>query len=370
MKLTATREALMRPLKTTAPLTSGKQILPILSHVMISATTAGVTLTATDTEAQITSVMDPNGYAITAAGSICAPARKLFDIIRLLPDAAEIDLDLVDNRLHVNSGRSRFRLLTLPSDTFPAFDAGDVTTTVTTTRARLQRALDATAPAMGVDDVRHYLNGALLRIEDGALLVVGSDGHRLATYTIDVANLDGSPAVSAIIPRRAALEVSKLLRDGATADVTLRIGLRSVSVETGTDTFATRTIEAAYPRFERLIPAAFIGECAVGTSALAGGLQRVGAVAASGRGVRLEAQGETISLSCVSSDDEQGSDEIEARIDGDAVTQGFNLDYLLAALGQITSPHDVRLQFAANGGCLITDPSDDALMTLIMPMRL
>jgi len=370
IKMTSTREALLRPLKTTAPLTSGKQILPILSHVMISAAADGVTMTATDTEAQITSVPDPNGYTVETPGVVCAPARKLFDIIRLMPDAAEVSIEVIDARLNVTAGRSKFRLLTLPADSFPAFDPGDVTTTITLPRARLQRALDATAHAMGVDDVRNYLNGTLLRIENGTLTAVGSDGHRLSTYAIDLGDLTGSAAASAIIPRRSALEIAKMLRDGAGPNVTLRIGARSVSVDTGSDAFATRTIEASYPRFERLIPESFIAECNVGTSSLASGLQRVGAVASGNRGARVEAGESLIRLSCASAEDEQGSDEIEARIDGEAVTQGYNIEYLLAALGQVTSQHDVRLQFADTGGCMITDPSDDALMGLIMPMRL
>jgi DNA polymerase-3 subunit beta len=366
MKLTLPREALLRPLKSTVPVANGKATLPILNHVMIAAEAGALTVTSTDTEAQVIARADV-AMDHEATGAVCAPARKLLDIVRLLPDGADLKIDLDGQKLRIVSGRSRFHIGTLPADSFPLFDAGDVLCTVNIESGRIGRALDVVAPAMGISDVRYYLNGTLLRISDGDMQIVGSDGHRISRYRLHDANIDGEDC-DAIIPRAAALEMSKALRD-ADGHVTIGIGARSVTLNIGRGQFATRTIEARYPNFERLIPTDFSAHVECARSDLVTALQRIATLCADSRGGRLVIDDHGIALNAANSENESAVDEISAAKTGDNANVGYNIDYLLNALAQVTSDR-VCMDIAAAGYCMISDPADDAMLALIAPTRL
>lgn len=366
MKLTITRETLLAPLKTTAPLAAGKSTLPVLSHVLIEATPSGLTLTTSDTEAEIVA---RTGCETDVGWTACAPHRKLFDITRLLPAEAEISIEMQPNKLSVRSGRSRFSLTTLPAESFPQFDRFGFLRELRLEPASLERQMDAVSHAMAVSDVRFYLNGMLLHIIGDELIAVASDGHRLARYVMP--GLPPGDDIACIVPRQAAIEMVKALRTTGEKQVTLRLGTNSVQLDFGAMRFTTKTIEGRYADYTRVIPHQFAAECTVGRTALSAAIQRVGLASTDEKyhGMAITSTDSGLALSSTGSQESTAEDYVDADFSGDPLRQGFNVDYMLQALGEIRSD-TARLQFAEAGHCLVTDPGDPNLTLTVSPMRL
>src|SRR5204863_2546920 len=210
LKIKTTNDKLLGPLQQVTGIVERRHTLPILSNVLISASDGNVDFLATDLEVQITSrARLGNG----AEGSVTAAARKLYDILRSLPEDAEVSLEAKENRMTVRAGKSRFNLQTLAAADFPRMvEAKDASKTLTLPQKALKHALGLVQFAMAVQDIRYYLNGVLFSVDKDTLRVVATDGHRLSFASRDLGSDHGS--VEAILPRKAVLELSKLLGDG------------------------------------------------------------------------------------------------------------------------------------------------------------
>jgi DNA polymerase III subunit beta len=371
MKFKLLREDLLRPLKAALATveTSGKT-LPVLSHVLLDYQRPPVlTVTATDTGAEY--------HAVTATansgepGQVCAPARKLFDIVRLLPAQSEIMIATRDTRLRLECGRSRYSMATLPADNFPAFDMDNATHEITVDAALLRQALDAVAPASGVNDVRTYLNGTLLRASGHSLSIVASDGHRVGSYCIPELETAYGGILDAILPRQAALDMARALRD-VSGEVRLTMAPRSVSISLDTDTYSARLIEGRYADYERSFPAQFVTTVRVGRAALVVALQRAGTLSGDHRGVQVTIPcdgSDVFTLAARNRDDEHADDEIEGVVTGDPRVFGLNLEYLLGFLGHIRQD-TVDLSFSDEGMCMVSGLDDTNYQCMVAPMRL
>src|SRR5688572_6040783 len=169
LKIKATNEKLLAPLQQVTGIVERRHTLPILSNVLITAGNGNVDFLATDLEVQITSRAALEG---NAEGSVTAAARKLYDILRALPQDAEVSLEAKENRMTVRAGKSRFNLQTLAAADFPKMvEAKDVSKTLTIPQKALRRALVLVQFAMAVQDIRYYLNGVLLSVEGDTLRV-------------------------------------------------------------------------------------------------------------------------------------------------------------------------------------------------------
>src|SRR5438876_7757142 len=213
------RNNILDPLSAVSGIIERRHTLPILSNVLIERTTQALSFLATDIEIQITA-----RSALMAGGdprAVTVGARKLVDILRALPEDTEVTLQQQDKRLLVKAGKSRFTLQTLPAEDFPrlAKPAGEAARFVLTQKA-LRRLLGLVQYAMAQQDIRYYLNGLLMVVEDRQLKLVATDGHRLAYASLKLnAEL---PRQEVIVPRKTVLELVKLLAD---SDEEVRIEL-------------------------------------------------------------------------------------------------------------------------------------------------
>ena len=206
----AKRDELLGPLSAVSGIIERRHTLPILSNVLIECGVGALSFVATDIEIQITShaTLESSGEV----RSVTVGARKLVDILRALPDSAEITLQQQDKRLLVRAGKSRFVLQTLPAEDFPrlAKPAGDVAR-FSLQQKDLRRLLGLVQYSMAQQDIRYYLNGLLMVVEDKALKLIATDGHRLAFASMALeAKL---PRQEVIVPRKTVLELAKLLSD-------------------------------------------------------------------------------------------------------------------------------------------------------------
>ncbi|MDJ0927024.1 MAG: DNA polymerase III subunit beta [Gammaproteobacteria bacterium] len=364
MKLSISRESLLKRLQAVMGVVERRQTMPILANVLLATDQSELTVTATDLEVELVARTD--SVDVQASGEITVPGRKLLDICRALPDGASLSLQLDGDRLTIKSGRSRFVLSTLPAADFPVIDDINAGSRLTLSQDEIGKLLDKTHFAMAQQDVRYYLNGLLLEVGGGRLRAVATDGHRLALSEIEI-DSDGEQQV--IIPRKGVLELQRLL--GNADEIELAIGPNHIRAKLGGIQFTSKLIDGRFPDYERVIPKPDKNILSADREDLRHALQRAAILSNEKyRGVRLELNGGRIVIQANNPDQEEAQDEIEADYKGDEFEIGFNVNYVLDALGAVESD-SVEIGFVdANSSCLIHAPGVEQTQYVVMPMRL
>ena len=207
MQFSVARESLLKPLQMISGVVEKRQTLPILSNVLISLRDSELSLTGTDLEVELAGKIKVDNSS--SGGEITVPARKLFDICKSLPDNSLIEIFVNENKCLVNSGRSKFSLMTLPAAEFPKVVEEHENLSFNLQQAKLKGLIEATSFAMAQQDVRYYLNGMLFEIAHQTLKLVATDGHRLAMSELTLDGLESDRQI--ILPRKGILEMSRLL---------------------------------------------------------------------------------------------------------------------------------------------------------------
>ncbi|MCC7484097.1 MAG: DNA polymerase III subunit beta [Burkholderiales bacterium] len=362
------RDALLKPLQAVTGIVEKRHTLPILSNVLLERREDRLQLVATDLEIEVSTATDIAGgsgeeHALTVS------ARKLQDILRALPEGADLTLEAQNNRLQVRAGKSRFNLQTLPAADFPRMgDAGELLAGVTVPQKALRELLLLVQYSMALQDIRYYLNGLLLVIDDGQLKVVATDGHRLSYAARPLGQSAEKREV--ILPRKAVLELGKLL---AESDDPVEIGIHASQVRFsfGAVVVVTKVIDGKFPDYGRVIPTTYQKRFAVDRVLLLQALQRAAILANEKfRGVRWLVGATNLRISCTNNEQEEAQEELEISYPGDAVDIGFNITYLLDVL---TNVHCEQVECAlgdANSSMLITLPDQREFRYVVMPMRI
>ena len=264
------RDTLLAPLQSVSGIVERRHTLPILSNVLLEKKGDRLTFLATDIEIQISTAAEGGGG--DGDGSLTAGARKLQDILRSLPEGAEVSLILEDKRLQVRSGRSRFTLQTLPANDFPrmTLTEGETKQFQISQRA-FRQLLGKTQYSMATQDVRYYLNGLLLLVEGSELRAVATDGHRLAYASVEIeADL---PRQEMILPRKTVLELNRLLMD-SDEPLTVTLASNQVRFSFASVVLVSKVIDGKFPDYERVVPAALRNHLSVGRQALVQAMNR------------------------------------------------------------------------------------------------
>jgi DNA polymerase-3 subunit beta len=366
LKIKTTNDKLLAPLQQVTGIVERRHTLPILSNVLISATEGHVDFLATDLEVQITSrAMLADG----AEGSITAAARKLYDILRSLPEDAEVSLEAKESRMTVRSGKSRFNLQTLSAADFPRMvEAKDAPRTLTLPQGALKRTLRLVQFAMAIQDIRYYLNGVLFSVEANTLRVVATDGHRLSFASHA---LDGDHGnVEAILPRKTVLELIKLLSDGEDP-VSLAIGSNQVRFSFGGIEIVSKIVEGKFPDYQKVIPTAHKNRVELDRVSLAQSLNRAAILSNEKiRGVRLVFTKDSLSIICTNNEQEEAEESLALDYAGDPLDIGFNISYLLDVLNHVDTPTVLFSIGDANSSALVQMPGRDDFKYVVMPMRI
>ncbi|MGI0015240.1 MAG: DNA polymerase III subunit beta [Nitrososphaera sp.] len=366
MKLLIERERLLAPLQNLSGILDRNQSTPILGHVLVSAREDSVSCSATDMEVELVVVIEQGA---SEPGEITLPGRKLLDICRALPSASRIEISCQGSQAVIRSDRSRFTLQTLPADEFPSFTAFSPRVTLDIASRQLRGLLEETHFAMAQQDVRYYLNGLLLEIGAGRIRAVGTDGHRLA-----LKDIPASPAVvesmQIIVPRKAVIELLKVL-DGDNGEVKLLISDNRFQVQGVNGTFTSNLIDGRYPDYERVLPENTNKIVIADRELLRQGLAR-SAILCTDRfkGVRISLDRNTLRSSGQNAEREESEELIEVSYNDELLEAGFNINYLIDALGAIKTSQ-VRLEFKdAGSSCVIKPDGDSTNVYVVMPMRI
>ncbi|HRE18068.1 MAG TPA: DNA polymerase III subunit beta, partial [Rhodocyclaceae bacterium] len=265
------RDTLLQPLQSVSGIVERRHTLPILSNVLLEKKGDQLTLLATDIEIQITT--STAGAGGEGDGAVTVGARKLQDILRSLPEGAEISLVLEDKRLQVRAGKSRFNLQTLPADDFPRMTVTEgETRQISLTQGAFKQLLAKTQYAMAAQDVRYYLNGLLLMADGKELRAVATDGHRLAYTSVEIGN--ELPRQEMILPRKTVLELNRLLGDNE-EPLTITLAPNQVRFAFGSVVLVSKLIDGKFPDYERVIPATLKYHLTIDRQVLMQGMNRV-----------------------------------------------------------------------------------------------
>nr|7RZM_A Chain A, DNA polymerase III subunit beta [Stenotrophomonas maltophilia K279a] len=366
MRFTLQREAFLKPLAQVVNVVERRQTLPVLANFLVQVQNGQLSLTGTDLEVEMVSRI-----AVEDAqdGETTIPARKLFEIIRALPDGSRITVSQTGDKITVQAGRSRFTLATLPSNDFPSVDEVEATERVAIGEATLKELIERTAFAMAQQDVRYYLNGLLFDLRGDALRTVATDGHRLALCETDLAKPSGSKR-QIIVPRKGVTELQRLLESGD-REIELEVGRSHVRVKRDDVTFTSKLIDGRFPDYEAVIPIGADREVKVDREALRASLQRAAILSNEKyRGIRVEVSPGNLKISAHNPEQEEAQEEIEADTTVSDLAIGFNVNYLLDALSALRDEEVIIQLRDSNSSALVRESSSEKSRHVVMPLRL
>lgn len=367
MKLTIARERLHEGLSAVAATVPTKTTLPVLANVLLEATEDGVRLSGTDLDIAVSTVIPAE---VDSAGAVTVPAKKLVEIVRELPNAAIRITGAGDQRVQLECGRSKFKLLGIPREEFPNFPPVSFGESWNVTSSDLHKLINHVSFAASTEESRPILNGVLWQLEKGRMRMVATNGHRLAKMDLPVSGTGASAEL--IVPPKALDQVRRLF--GPSDEIEIARSDNHLGFRSGSTVVFTRLIEGPYPNYEQVIPRENDKACTVEKDAMAAALRRVGVVASDQtHRVRLAFSGGALKFSVSTPDLGEAQDEIAVTYDGDVLEIGFNANYLLEILKNMPTG-EVRLTFKAPERAATVEPVgwDDpaAYMCLVMPLRL
>ena len=362
------REELLRPLQAVSGIIERRHTLPILSNVLLSRAGDRVEFVATDIEIEITASTPVSGAGETKTTTV--GARKLLDILRALPEGSEVSLALQDKRLQVKSGKSRFNLQTLPSEDFPRLAAAEGETSRFSVPQKLFKGLLGLVQyAMAQQDIRYYLNGLLMVLEDGKLKLVATDGHRLAFASRDI-EAKKLPKQEIILPRKTIIELAKLMSD-SDDPVDIELSASQARFKFGDVLLVSKLVDGKFPDYSRVIPQNQPKSLELNRAAFLQSLQRAAILTSDKfRGVRWVLSDGTLKIICSNTEQEEAQEELDVDYKGEALDIGFNVGYMLDVLNNLDVQDIVCGLGDASSSALITVPEKSDFKYVVMPMRI
>jgi DNA polymerase III subunit beta len=371
MKLTIERGALLKSLAHVQSVVERRNTIPILSNVLLEAGEGSLGLTATDMDLTI---IERVSAATAAGGATTVAAHTLYDIVRKLPEGAQIQIDSAADggQVVLRAGRSRFALATLPREDFPAMGAGDMPHHFAIAAKDLRNLIDRTRFAISTEETRYYLNGIYLHAavsgDVKVLRAVATDGHRLARFEMALpAGAGNMPGV--IVPRKAVGELRKLV-DETEDQVEIQLSDSKIRFAFDDVTLTSKLIDGTFPDYQRVIPTGNDKVLEVPKKDFADAVDRVSTISSEkSRAVKLTLKSGSLTLSATSPENGSASEELEVKYGGTGLEIGFNSRYLLDIAQQIEGD---GAQFAladAASPTLVRDVADASALYVLMPMR-
>ncbi|MCB1474125.1 MAG: DNA polymerase III subunit beta [Rhodobiaceae bacterium] len=372
MRVTLERSALVKGLTHVHRVVERRNTIPILSNVLLKADNGALQLRATDLDLEVTESVPAE---VAQPGATTVPAHTLYDIVRKLPEGAQVSLSSGSDgtSVELEAGRARFTLQALPESDFPDMTAGDMGNSFVLGAGAFKQLIEKTQFAISTEETRYYLNGIFLHCTDGGhgasvLRAVATDGHRLAR--VDIAAPDGAEGMpGVIVPRKAVSEIERLIED-ADAPLTVELSDSKIRFTIGAVVLTSKLIDGTFPDYSRVIPTGNDKVMQVDTRSFERAVDLVSTVSSDrGRAVKLSIGDGRVVLTVNNPDSGTATEEIAAGYEGEPIDIGFNARYLLDIAGQLES-QDARFELSDPGSpTLVRDGDDASALYVLMPMR-
>jgi DNA polymerase-3 subunit beta len=372
MKINVERGAFLKALSHVQSVVERRNTIPILSNVMIEAAKGQLKLTATDLDIEIVEAIPAD---VLRNGSATAPAHMLYDIVRKLPDGAQVQAELLTSeggRLAVSAGSIRFELACLPKEDFPQMAAGALPHKFRLASDDLKRIIDKTRFAISTEETRFYLMGIYLHAnKEGktrSMRAVATDGHRLARYELELP--DGASDIpGVIVPRKTVGELRRLLDD---AEGAIEIGLSDTKIQFqfASVELTSKLIDGTFPEYQRVIPSGNDKALSVESKEFSQSVDRVSTISADKtRAVKLHITKDKVTLSVVNPESGTATEELGASYNAGSIEIGFNAKYLLDITSQVEGKEMRFMLSDAGSPTIIEDAEDSRTLYVLMPMR-
>ncbi len=367
MKFTITREQFQEGLLAVASSVPTRTTLPVLSNVLVEAMGSGVRLAGTDLDIAVSTVVPAE---VDEEGAVTLPAKKLVEIVRELPSAGIRVSSTGEQRVSIECGRARFKLLGIQRDEFPNFPPVDFDESWKMASGDLQKLISHVAFASSTEESRPILNGVLWELREKQMRMVATNGHRLAKMDVPVGG--SATGGDLIVPPKALEQIRRLF--GPTDEIDVARSENHLGFRCGDTLVFTRLVEGPYPNYDQVIPRENDKVATIDKQTLAAAIRRVGVVASDQtRRVRLAFSNNSLKFSVSTPDLGEASDEIQIAYDGEPLEIGFNATYLLEIL-KFMPTDEVRMSLKAPERAATLEPVgwDDpaSYLCLVMPLRL
>jgi DNA polymerase III subunit beta len=373
MKVTIERSAFLKALNHVQSVVERRNTIPILSNVLIEAGKGRLKLTATDLDMEIVETLAAD---VIRNGAATAPAHMLYDIVRKLPEGAQVQAELLTSeggRLAISAGSIRFELACLPKEDFPQMSAGALPFRFRLQTDDLKRLIDKTRFAISTEETRFYLNGIYVHAHKdgqgkGEMRAVATDGHRLARFRLDLPE-GAADMPGAIVPRKTIGEMRRLLDD---IEGAIEVSLSDTKIQFTTDgvELTSKLIDGTFPDYQRVIPSSNDKVLSLDSREFAQAVDRVSTISADKtRAVKLSLTHDRVMLSVINPDSGTATEELRASYSANSLDIGFNARYLLDITAQIEGKEARFLLSDAGSPTLIEDSDDSGTLYVLMPMR-
>ena len=368
MRFTISREKLQEGLAAVTAAVPAKTTLPVLSNLLVETTERGIRFSATDLDIAVSTEVSAD---VETPGAITIPAKKLSEIARELPPSPVKVSASGEQRVTIECGRSKFKLLGLPRDEFPTFPTVRFNDSWRVKSGELQKLISHVAFAVSTEESRPILNGVLWELREDRMRMVATNGHRLSKMELPVV-ASSAPPGDLIVPPKALEQIKRLFP--AEEELEIARGENHLGFRSPFTSVFTRLVEGPYPNYEQVIPKDNDRFCLCDKAALTSALQRM-SVIASDQTHRIKMSFNTgmLKFSVTTPDLGEASDELPVNYNGDQLDIGFNATYLLEILRYMPT-EQVRLTFKAPERAATIEPEgwDDPAkyLCLVMPLRL
>ena len=369
MKAYVERNILFKALGHSHNIVEKRATIPILSHVLLQAENGQIKMAATDLELGIIETFDAR---IEVEGKVTVLENMLFEIVKRLPDGADILLELgpEESQLIVSSGASRFELSCLPSKDFPVVYTHELPHRFTISQKDLTRLFKGTCFAMSNEETRYYLNGIYFHpFDNQELRAVATDGHRLARVSVPLPEgAESFPGI--IISSKTINEILKIIANAQNSDLEISLSETQISFKFDNIYLTSRLIDGTFPDYEKAIPQNNTKVLRLKTKPFIKAVERVSVISAQhSRGIKVGAQEDKLILSAVSSDIGSAVEELVSNYKFEPIEMGFNSKYLVDIADQMD---DGEAEFAFsdnNTAVVIRNVTDAQSLYVLMPMR-
>jgi len=371
MKVSIERSALLKAMSRAQGVVERRNTIPILANVLIEAEGERLGLRATDLEIEIVESLPAR---VETAGGTTVSAHLLHEIVRKLPEGAEVSLalDPERERLDIGAGRARFHLPVLPRSDFPVMASSEYGCEYTAPAPLLRTLFEKAKFAVSTEETRYYLNGVFLHAaeEEGVavLRAVATDGHRLARIDAPLPEgAAGAPGV--IVPRKTVTELRKLLEDDE-AEIAVAVSETKIRFSADGLTLTSKVIDGSFPDYARVIPTQNDKRLEVDAKDFEKAVDRVATVSQErSRTVKMTIGDGRLELSVNAPDAGSASEELEVSYSDAPLEVGFNARYLQEIAGQIQNAPAVFLFADPNAPTLVREGDDRSAIYVVMPMR-
>jgi len=365
MKFSLLRETLLEELQLLQGIVEKRNTMPILANILINVSDSDIELTGTDLEVGLRTRVGAN---IKEPGAITVNGKKLFEIVKSLPEGQEVRVENKDESIEIRAGESEFRILGLPKEDYPQVPDPKFEKNIRLALKDLKAMIDRVYYAI-TQEQRYYLNGALLSLKARQIELVSTDGHRLSYTKKTEDGLKPEREISVIVAKKTLSELRKFDDEGVEFDM----DDNNLFFRVGARTLISRIIESKFPNYQAVIPKDNPGRLSIGRDELAGAVRRVSLLSSErSKGIKFTIEKNRVKLFSSNPEIGEARDRLEVVYKGQDLEVGFNSQYLLDFLTAIDSEKVVFEIKDENSAVLLKpDPEEDLTnLYVLMPMKI